>query len=152
MAVVIALDAGTTGVRTYVIGDDGLPRTSAYREFTQHFPRPGWVEHDADEIWAAVEATMIEATAGLDELTKAQHDRASERLTGLLASSFPDQEVEGHVRLGVPHIEILQLARELDVDLIVMATHGRGFLTHALLGSTAQRVVHLASVPVTLVK
>ncbi|MCP5026451.1 MAG: glycerol kinase GlpK [Actinomycetia bacterium] len=67
MAVVIALDAGTTGVRTFVIGEDGLPRSSAYREFTQHFPRPGWVEHDANEIWAAVEATMVEATTDLDE-------------------------------------------------------------------------------------
>ncbi len=67
MAVVIALDAGTTGVRTYVIGEDGLPRNSAYREFTQHFPQPGWVEHDAEEIWAALEATMVEATAELDE-------------------------------------------------------------------------------------
>ena len=34
------------------------PAVSSYREFTQHFPQPGWVEHDADEIWAAVRATL----------------------------------------------------------------------------------------------
>src|SRR5439155_15586753 len=36
------------------------------REFTQHFPRPGWVEHDADDIWDAVQATLAELTASLD--------------------------------------------------------------------------------------
>ena len=55
---VIAIDAGTTGVRSRAVftGDD--PTVAAYREFTQHYPQPGWVEHDADEIWAAVVATL----------------------------------------------------------------------------------------------
>ena len=57
---VLALDAGTTGVRTRAVFADGRPPVSAYREFTQHFPRPGWVEHDATEIWEAVKATMHE--------------------------------------------------------------------------------------------
>ncbi|HET9727927.1 MAG TPA: glycerol kinase GlpK, partial [Acidimicrobiia bacterium] len=51
MNAVIAIDAGTTGVRALAVGDDGVPRHASYREFTQHFPQPGWVEHDADEIW-----------------------------------------------------------------------------------------------------
>ncbi len=47
MTCVIAIDAGTTGVRSIAIGTDGLPITASYREFPQHFPQPGWVEHDA---------------------------------------------------------------------------------------------------------
>jgi glycerol kinase len=57
---VIAIDAGTTGVRSVAIFTDGRPSVAAYREFTQHFPQPGWVEHDAGEIWAAVCATLRE--------------------------------------------------------------------------------------------
>ena len=43
--------------------DDGRPSISSYREFTQHFPRPGWVEHDAAEIWDAVAATLADVAA-----------------------------------------------------------------------------------------
>ena len=63
MTAVLAIDAGTTGVRTRAVFDDGRPSISSYREFTQHFPRPGWVEHDASEIWDAVAATLADVTA-----------------------------------------------------------------------------------------
>ena len=56
---VIAIDAGTTGVRSRAVFDDA-PSISAYREFTQHYPTPGWVEHDAEEIWAVVRDTLLE--------------------------------------------------------------------------------------------
>jgi glycerol kinase len=67
MAVVLAIDAGTTGVRTIAVHDDGRRGASSYREFTQHFPQPGWVEHDATEIWQAVAATMADVVAELTE-------------------------------------------------------------------------------------
>jgi glycerol kinase len=67
MAVVIAIDAGTTGVRAFAVDEKGQPAGWAYREFTQHFPRPGWVEHDAGEIWDAVQATLAELRADLDQ-------------------------------------------------------------------------------------
>ncbi len=51
---VMALDAGTTGVRARLIRKDGTAVASAYREFPQYFPQPGWVEHDANEIWDAI--------------------------------------------------------------------------------------------------
>ncbi|MCU1375863.1 MAG: glycerol kinase, partial [Actinomycetia bacterium] len=54
--------AGTTGVRAFAVDEGGRPAGWAYREITQHFPRPGWVEHDAEEIWAAVQATLAEVT------------------------------------------------------------------------------------------
>jgi glycerol kinase len=57
---VVAIDAGTTGIRSRAVFADGRPAVAAYREFTQHFPRPGWVEHDPVEIWEAVRATLTE--------------------------------------------------------------------------------------------
>jgi glycerol kinase len=57
---VIAIDAGTTGVRSRAVFVDGRPAVTSYREFTQHYPQPGWVEHDASEIWDAVVTTLIE--------------------------------------------------------------------------------------------
>ena len=54
----IAIDAGTTGVRSRAVFTDGTPGVASYQEFAQHFPRPGWVEHDATEIWEAVVATL----------------------------------------------------------------------------------------------
>ena len=61
-AVVIAIDAGTTGIRSRAVFADGSPSVSAYQEFTQYFPTPGWVEHDANEIWNAVHATSVSYT------------------------------------------------------------------------------------------
>jgi len=60
---VLAIDAGTTGVRCRCVYADGRPSVSSYREFTQYFPEPGWVEHDAIEIWNAVRATFAEIVA-----------------------------------------------------------------------------------------
>lgn len=67
MAVVLAIDAGTTGVRTLAIDESGQPVTAAYREFPQYFPRPGWVEHEPDEIWAAVAETLAAVLRRLDQ-------------------------------------------------------------------------------------
>ena len=60
MAVVVAVDAGTTGVRAVAIDQEGRLAGWSYRELTQHFPRPGWVEHDPEEISGAVGATLAE--------------------------------------------------------------------------------------------
>ena len=48
---ILAIDQGTTGTTCIVFGEDGRERGRAYSEFGQHFPKPGWVEHDAAEIW-----------------------------------------------------------------------------------------------------
>jgi glycerol kinase len=65
MSVVIAIDAGTTGVRAFAVDQQGQPAGWSYREFPQYFPRPGWVEHDADEIWGAVQTTLGELRSSL---------------------------------------------------------------------------------------
>jgi glycerol kinase len=67
MAVVLAVDAGTTGVRALAVDETGSPVLSSYRELTQHYPRPGWVEHDADEIWRAVQQVLSAVGAQLAE-------------------------------------------------------------------------------------
>ncbi|MFO7589617.1 MAG: glycerol kinase GlpK [Acidimicrobiia bacterium] len=68
MAVVLSIDAGTTGVRTLAFDAHGALQASAYREFPQHFPRPGWVEHDPEEIWSATIATLGEVVDRLRDL------------------------------------------------------------------------------------
>jgi glycerol kinase len=81
MSVVIAIDAGTTGVRSFAVREDGSPAGYAYREFPQHFPRPGWVEHDPRDIWDTTTATLAELVAGLDGETVAALGITNQRET-----------------------------------------------------------------------
>jgi glycerol kinase len=67
MAIVLSLDAGTTGVRALAVDEAGRPVGWSYREFPQYFPQPGWVEHDPEEIWDAVRTTIAELVPTLDE-------------------------------------------------------------------------------------
>lgn len=63
----LALDQGTTSTRAILFGPDLVPRASASRELPQHFPAPGWVEHDPEDLWqgslATLRAAMAEAGA-----------------------------------------------------------------------------------------
>jgi len=63
MNFILALDQGTTSSRAIVFDAAGAIRAVAQKEFTQHFPRPGWVEHDPEEIWATQLAVAGEAIA-----------------------------------------------------------------------------------------
>lgn len=73
----------------------------------------------------------------------------SDELTSLTKRCAPaGTDVRRHLRHGAPHLEIVALAVGLDVDLIVMGTHGRTGLEHFLLGSVAERVVRTSPVPV----
>jgi glycerol kinase len=54
----LAIDQGTTSPRAILFGADGRARASAQEELPQIYPRPGWVEHDAEEIWRATQATL----------------------------------------------------------------------------------------------
>ncbi len=58
---VLAVDAGTTGVTALLVTHDGRVAARGYREFPQHFPADGWVEHEPDEIWAATVTAVREA-------------------------------------------------------------------------------------------
>jgi glycerol kinase len=60
---ILAIDQGTTGTTCLVFDREGRVRGRAYSEFEQFFPRPGWVEHDANEIWAVTRRVAAEAKA-----------------------------------------------------------------------------------------
>ncbi|MBQ3723560.1 MAG: glycerol kinase GlpK [Bacteroidales bacterium] len=62
---VIALDQGTSSSRAIVFDHEGNALSVSQKEFTQHFPQPGWVEHDPMEIWATESGVMMEAVATL---------------------------------------------------------------------------------------
>tara|TARA_Y100001970_G_scaffold290577_1_gene424814 strand:+ start:13831 stop:15300 length:1470 start_codon:yes stop_codon:yes gene_type:complete len=67
MAVVVSIDAGTTGVRSFALDETGKQLALSYQEFTQHYPNPGWVEHDPTEIWNAVQFTLSELSGRVKE-------------------------------------------------------------------------------------
>lgn len=58
---IMALDAGTTSNRCILFNEQGVICSVAQKEFTQYFPHPGWVEHDADEIWSSMLGVAVEA-------------------------------------------------------------------------------------------
>ena len=61
MSHVLAIDAGTTGVRALIVDEAGTVRARGYREFPQSYPRPGWVEHDPEDWWRAMLASCADA-------------------------------------------------------------------------------------------
>ena len=58
---VLAIDAGTTGVTALVVGEDARVQARGYEEFPQHFPQPGWVEHEPEQIWQATLSAVRQA-------------------------------------------------------------------------------------------
>src|SRR5882762_8399415 len=60
---VLALDQGTTSSRAIVFDHAGRARGAAQQEFSQHFPRPGWVEHDPRDLWESTRRTALAAVA-----------------------------------------------------------------------------------------
>jgi glycerol kinase len=76
--VILAIDQGTTGTTCLVFDAEGELAGRGYREFEQHFPKPGWVEHDAAEIWQVTQAVAGEA---LDDAGVAQGELAAVGIT-----------------------------------------------------------------------
>ena len=63
---IMALDLGTTSCRCIIFDKNGRICSAAQKEFTQYFPQPGWIEHDAEEIWATQTGLMYEAMSKID--------------------------------------------------------------------------------------
>jgi len=105
---------------------------------------------EAYQYWSAVGPEMAPVTPPVEDLTslaEAQmHRFFDEHLVGL---KYP---AVTKVVFGKPFAEIVQYAREANIDLIVLPTHGRGGLTHMLLGSTAEKVVRKAPCPVLTIR
>lgn len=86
MAVILALDQGTTSSRAIVFDAAGAVRSFAQREFTQIFPQPGWVEHDPEELWNSQYETAVQALrdAGVTAKDVAAIGITNQRETSLL--------------------------------------------------------------------
>jgi nucleotide-binding universal stress UspA family protein len=100
-----------------------------------------------------VSPLLVEYMAvGLESIRQRQVESAKQQLAEFVGKHFAGEgEVDLEVSLGVPHAEIVRLATERNVDMIVMATHGRGFISHAMMGSTTERVLRRAPCPVLVV-
>ena len=81
---VLAIDAGTTGVTVVLFDRTASPIREASRDFTQHYPRPGWVGHDANEIWQDTADLIQEALGGLPPSSVAAIGITNQRETTLL--------------------------------------------------------------------
>ena len=60
---ILSLDQGTTSSRAIVFDNNGLPVSTAQKEFRQFYPKPGWVEHSPEEIWSTQAGVAMEAIA-----------------------------------------------------------------------------------------
>lgn len=81
---ILAIDQGTTGSRAVLYDRDGAPRASSYEEFRQYFPKPGWVEHDPEEIWASVYNSVQEVLRKMPEAAITAIGITNQRETTLL--------------------------------------------------------------------
>lgn len=68
---ILSIDQGTTGTTVLLVDVRGDIVAQGYREFTQHYPRPGWVEHDAEEIWRVTQRAIADALDSLPSDTRA---------------------------------------------------------------------------------
>ena len=143
MSYVLAIDAGTTGVRCRAVYPDGRPSITSYREFAQHFPEPGWVEHDADEIWRAVVDTFVDvvAEAGLPRAIGITNQRetvvAWSRSSGRplhRAIVWQDRRTASHCeRLQIEgHLDEIRAITGLVLDPYFSGTKMRWLLDHGL--------------------
>ena len=90
---------------------------------------------------------------GLEDIRQKQQEHSRKTLAEFVTRHLGgDCEAGLEVALGVPHVEIVRLAEEREVDLIVMATHGRGFISHTIMGSTTERVLRRTPCPVLVVR
>ena len=83
---ILSLDQGTTSSRAIVFDHDGLPCAIAQKEFTQYYPRPGWVEHNPEEIWSTQAGVSLEAItkAGLESSNIAAVGISNQRETTIV--------------------------------------------------------------------
>jgi len=120
--------------------------------FAREYEAKLWALHVVDE---AANAVCYDMMAGqlLDDLRIDVEQRAQEKMRRLIA---PDKATglnwEGLVRKGSPAQEIVDMAQEVEADMIVCGTHGRTGLKHLLFGSVAEKVVRLAPCPVLTVR
>ena len=142
---ILALDQGTSSSRSIVFDELGRVVAMAQREFTQHFPQPGWVEHDPEEIWSSQLATAHEALAraGLTAKDVAAIGITNQRETTVVWSRRTGKAIYNAIvwqdRRGEPlcaqlreqgHTETIRHSTGLVVDAYFSATKLRWILDH----------------------
>lgn len=133
--------------------DLGLIALEHARELVRMFHSELHCLHVVDEAyqyWSTMGPESIPIGPPPDELLKANRGRIEQFRAEHLADLTPAPVLE--VRLGRPFAEIIGYAREANVDLIVMGTHGRGSIAHMLLGSTTEKVVRKSPCAVLTVR
>jgi len=115
---ILAIDQGTTSSRALLFDHDGNVVSQSQREFTQYFPQPGWVEHDALEIWASVQACIADVLAS--EPMRAGH------IAGIGITNQRETTVVWDRRTGQPihHAIVWQSRQTRDIcDALIGAGH-----------------------------
>lgn len=95
---------------------------------------------------------LVGAPEGMTEDVVESTEDVQNRLRGVRESVPADIATRTLVRAGSPHFEIIGVAKEFGVDLVILSTHGRTGLEHVLIGSTAERVVRRLGCPVLVVR
>jgi nucleotide-binding universal stress UspA family protein len=100
------------------------------------------------------EGAIVRISKGLrEDVLKDRQKKLTDQYNMVVSREIKNVlRVEEITRIGVPFLEIIKVAKEKEVDLIVMGTHGRTGLAHVLIGSVAEKVVHHAHCPVLTVK
>ncbi|MCX8072498.1 MAG: universal stress protein [Candidatus Binatia bacterium] len=132
---------------------DSLRAAEYARNFAAPFKAQLVLLHVIEPIYYASPADMYAASPNLALLIEEQRKAAEAQLQDL-ATKFANQgaKVQTLIKSGSPAQVIADTAKRIKADLIIMATHGRTGLAHALLGSVAERVVRLAPCPVLTVR
>ena len=111
----LALDQGTTSSRAIVFDQDGRSVAIAQREFAQHFPQPGWVEHDAEEIWQTQAAVAVENARLYEQST--EWSRQLESLNELAMALAGEMELAPQLALLTERLRALLGARLVAIAL-----------------------------------
>ena len=111
------------------------------------------VAYVEDDRQSLIVPDHVAVNLDLERIRAYQHETYERNLAELVDEQLDGKvEVECEVPVGTPHVEIVRLAEERDADLIVMATHGGGFISHAIMGSTTERVLRRAPCPVLVIR
>ncbi|KAF0812455.1 Glycerol kinase [Andreprevotia sp. IGB-42] len=134
---ILAIDQGTTSTRAMVFDHAGLVVAQAQREFTQHFPQPGWVEHDAGEIFTSVLLTITEALqrGRIRAADLAGIGIANQRETTVVWDKATGQPI--HNAIVWQSRQTLPICRQLEADGHAALIHARtGLLIDAYFSAT----------------
>ena len=152
MKYILAIDQGTTGSRAIIYDHRGRALASAYREIHQKFPRPGWVEHDPEEIWRSVYDTIQTVLAGVPGSSLAAIGIANQRETTIIWDRITGRPVYPAIvwqcrrtaercrQLGGEKKTAADIRRRtgLPVDAYFSASKAEWILRHVSAGGTAE--------------